>query len=66
MNYRSLVYWLVIAKEKANINIAEITDRLKTPTRACCKKVIACGFWSSTVDVLISLSLLISPLSVEL
>lgn len=45
------------------VMIAENNERRKTNTSAFYSKEIDLGFDSSTVDVLISLSLLIKPLS---
>lgn len=43
--------------------MAENTESMKTITKAFCSREIDLGFDSSTVDVLISLNLLMSPLS---
>lgn len=44
--------------------IADKRDKINTISKVCCRKDIDRGFCSSTVDVLISLNLLIRPLSV--
>lgn len=57
---KNLILFII---ENIRTTIAEVTDKKKTKTRAFYNIEIDLGFDSSTVEVLISLNLLIRPLS---